>query len=509
MKGKRKKRVLIIHPVIEGNGLIYYFIMPMGLFSIADQLDKAGFEVRILNIGIEKIKDKNFSIKKYIRYFSPDYVGIDLHWYQYIFPALEIAKICKEEGAKVTLGGITATLFAEEIIRDYDFVDFVIKGDGELPFRFLVEGKPIEEIPNVVYRKDGKVITSPLRWYADIREINEFNFLRIDLMEHADEYLKKIPSSFVSYVNSRNKPKSMFFLFVGRGCSSLCSYCGGNLLFHKKISGRAKIALRSADNVARDIKTLYRMGVDTIYLEFEPYNLSDFYCEVMEILRKSKINNIGIYFGSWNLPDEKLLKIMSSVSDPDVSWVAISPESGSENIRFKNTNKHFTNEELYKVLKLCYNLKLNVSLHWAIGFPFETYKDVQKTFDVAEHIRKIFPYIQTISVIPIEPGSPMWLNPTYYRVRLYRRNFKDFYEYSKMLSLGKYPEHPIGYETENFSEKDLITLKLKAYREFYLNPRYIANRVKGTDMKTILMKGIVAFSLIFNNHKILWKIEKI
>jgi radical SAM superfamily enzyme YgiQ (UPF0313 family) len=55
--------------------------------------------------------------------------------------AIEIARLCKKlhPDSIVVLGGLTSTVFHEEIIRKHEFIDAVIKGEAEKPFVSFME----------------------------------------------------------------------------------------------------------------------------------------------------------------------------------------------------------------------------------------------------------------------------------------------------------------------------------------------------------------------------------
>lgn len=52
-----------------------------------------------------------------------------------------MAKIVKEKCPQtfITLGGFTASYFAQEIMENYPFIDSIIKGEGEIPIRELAK----------------------------------------------------------------------------------------------------------------------------------------------------------------------------------------------------------------------------------------------------------------------------------------------------------------------------------------------------------------------------------
>jgi anaerobic magnesium-protoporphyrin IX monomethyl ester cyclase len=79
-------------------------------------------------------------IKKIIIEKKPDIVVISCLFSTYFNEALEVAYIVKsiKSDTKIIVGGNHPTLFPEEVLKHF-CIDFVIRGDGEEPFRLLVE----------------------------------------------------------------------------------------------------------------------------------------------------------------------------------------------------------------------------------------------------------------------------------------------------------------------------------------------------------------------------------
>ena len=135
------------------------FIMPsVGILSIADYLSRNGYNVVVDNIGERMVSSVSFDVKKYIAELSAEVYAIELHWCVHSQGAIEIARLCKElhPDAMILLGELTATVFHEEIVRKYEFVDAVIRGEAEKPFLTLMrslEGhQSLDEVPNLTFR---------------------------------------------------------------------------------------------------------------------------------------------------------------------------------------------------------------------------------------------------------------------------------------------------------------------------------------------------------------------
>jgi len=120
---------------------------PIGFASLSEYLERHGLKVRIINVALKMLKDEELDVEQLIRRQRPVAFGIDLHWMAHVQGALALGEIIKRFHPKipVILGGLSATYFHEEILRDYPFVDFVVRGDStEQPLLQLL--KAIKEI---------------------------------------------------------------------------------------------------------------------------------------------------------------------------------------------------------------------------------------------------------------------------------------------------------------------------------------------------------------------------
>ncbi len=93
------------------------------------------FSTEVLHLGVEWIEDRNFSILDYIQEKSPRIVAFDLHWHHQSFDVMEMAKKVKASSPStfIVLGGYTASFFHEEIMKNFDAVDGIIRGEAEIP----------------------------------------------------------------------------------------------------------------------------------------------------------------------------------------------------------------------------------------------------------------------------------------------------------------------------------------------------------------------------------------
>jgi radical SAM superfamily enzyme YgiQ (UPF0313 family) len=126
---------------------------------MSDYLVRHGISVRIINIALKMLRNAAFDPGPYIQRLDARAFGIDLHWLPHVDGSLSLAELVKKHhpDKPVILGGLSATDYYEEIMRDYPFVDFIVCGDStEEPLRQLMEairsGSGYENVPNLVWR---------------------------------------------------------------------------------------------------------------------------------------------------------------------------------------------------------------------------------------------------------------------------------------------------------------------------------------------------------------------
>jgi hypothetical protein len=155
------QRLTRVYPLARGDRYIAKYArwpQPLGILSVGTYIKQhnPGVEVEILDgnnaLTLDEVKSR----------IDADLVGISATAGGYDH-AIEVAKVAKKRGAGVILGGAAATPLAKEILRYYDFVDAVIRYDGELAFSKYVAAAPLGSIENLVYRDSLEIKENPIR----------------------------------------------------------------------------------------------------------------------------------------------------------------------------------------------------------------------------------------------------------------------------------------------------------------------------------------------------------
>jgi len=449
--------VLYIHPAKHGVDSSYrglgtpYFFMPVGVIGLANLLQQEGLTVRGINYPAELRRDRNFNLRPWIKaQQGVRLVMVDLHWYEHAYGAISIARACRQAlpDARVLLGGITASLYATEILRSFPEVDFIIRGDAEEPLLALVtglsrQGPELPSIPNLSYRSNGQVVENDFSYCATSADLDELNFVDLDFLEHADWYgaLQFEPTSLT---DSKANPRG-HWLCLGRGCLFDCSFCGGGRESHRTFSGRRTITPRSIEKVAADIQRLEEKGIDQVSLALDPAILGPEYWKPLFAQLRSHRVHIGIYNEHFQLPSREFVEDFVHTADLSRSELALSLLSGSEKVRRLN-GKFYSNQQLNRILSLLKENQVPLFVYFSLNLPGEDERAFRRTLDVARRIGRYYPshLVKMINMMhTIDPCSPMSREPGRFSIQIEMQSFMDYYNYCRTTPAAR-PEVALG-----------------------------------------------------------------
>ena len=437
--------VLYIHPakheVDAGfQDLGYYFFIPVGVLGLVNLLSQEGLSVRGINYPAELIQNRAFRLRPWLAaQKGVKLILVDLHWYMHSYGALSVARACKQvlPGARVVLGGITASLFAAEILRSFPEVDFVIRGDAEEPLlglaRQLCSGAsvPFSSIPNLTYRAEGEVVENELAYTATSDDLDKLNFVALDFLEHANWY-GRLQFEPTTLTQSMSNPRG-HWLCIGRGCRYDCSFCGGGRQSHKLFAGRNGLVLRSAEKVVQDIQHLARKGIDQVSLNLDPAILPPEYWRAIFAQMRRLGVRIGINNELFQLPSQEFVEGFCRTADVERSELALSLLTGSEKVRRLN-GKHYTNQKLFEIVDVMKENQVPLYIYFSFNLPGEDEKAFRQTLRVAQRIRGSYPphLLKMINMAhTLDPCSPMSRKPRHYTIDIGLRSFEDYYQYCK------------------------------------------------------------------------------
>jgi anaerobic magnesium-protoporphyrin IX monomethyl ester cyclase len=151
----------------------------------------------------------------------------------------------------IVVGGYTPTFHAEDILREWQDVEYVVVREGEAAIVALMEHlrkqRPIEDVPNLFYRKDGSIQRNPEK---PLQDVNQLPWMKREWPETGD----------VTPIITR------------RGCMSRCSFCS-MVPFYDSSLGPLVRARRPSD-VVDEIEVCIAKGATEFMFYDDDFGLS-------------------------------------------------------------------------------------------------------------------------------------------------------------------------------------------------------------------------------------------
>ena len=301
----------------------FFFYIPMGCFGLCDLLVRQGIEARIFNPALYPQSRWPEHLQRVLTELQPTHVGFACHWQETAHGLLEALALVREWNPRAVTfaGGFTASYFAEDLVRTQPELDCVVIGDPEEPVTRLVQGTPMEAIPNLVWREAGEVRRSRATWLIDQPLFDRLAFADGAGLVDADLYFEKIAA------------KLGFPLLIGRGCVFDCEYCGGSRHAFRLHSGRTRPIVRAIPSILADLHRL-KPWTTVLYLCYENDQA------MIKALFRAIADDPGLRghftlnYGAWHLLDAEFLALYRQAFNHDRKPVfEFSPEVTSDEQR--------------------------------------------------------------------------------------------------------------------------------------------------------------------------------
>jgi B12-binding domain/radical SAM domain protein len=431
---------------------------PIGFTSLSEYLERHGLKVRIINVAMKMLKDDQFDVERLIRKNKPVAFGLDLHWMAHVQGALALAEIIKRlhPDIPVILGGLSATYYHGEILRQYPFIDFVMRGDStEKPVLQLLQtikkGGDFRSIPNLTYRDEkNRIQINPLTHVPE--NLDEITVDYRHIMKKVVRYVD--PTGYQPFIDWYTYPVTA--VFTCRGCIYSCKTCGGSAQTFRTMANRRRPAYRNPKLLAQDIFNISDhlhapvMIIGDIFQPGEEYGSA-----FLQEMKKRPITN-HVAFEFFVPPSRtQLEKIADSIPNFNIE---ISPESHDQEVR-KAFGRPYNNESLERMIGDAIDLgSKRIDLFFMTGLPKQTYPNVLETVDYCRSLlerfrpyNKLFPFISPLAPF-LDPGSAVFEAPEKYGYRLLYRTVEEH----RQASLAPSWKYILNYETQWMNRDEIV-----------------------------------------------------
>ncbi len=398
-----------------------------------------GFSCQIeeftINEEITKILDK-------IMVISPEVVAFSVYiWNFEMVKKLSVLLKQINENIIIIYGGPEVSFDCIEHLETMEG-DFIIFGEGELTFVDLMkainEGKPLEDIEGICYKKEGKAYLNGKRKKMD---------------------LKNLP---YPYGDEENLEGKLAYIETSRGCPYQCSYCLS--------SSEIDLRFVSFDRVKTFIDRLLTTKSKIIKFIDRTFNIHP---EAMKIWAYIISLDTPVTFHFEISPDlikEEHIELLIKAPEGRIQF-EVGVQSTKPDV-LKIINRHMGYDQVVKKLLLLKKLK-NIHTHMDLiaGLPMDTFDSFLVSFN---SLYQIEPDMLQLGFLKIIKGTPM---------------ARDAKKYGMVYS--PYPPYEI-LKTNWMSYRDLRRLhEIEEMVETYYN----SGRFKTA--LSYLLKGVKDFSSFY------------
>jgi radical SAM superfamily enzyme YgiQ (UPF0313 family) len=293
-------------------------------------------------------------------------------------PANKAAKKVKEvkPSTKVVVGGPHPSLCPEEL-EQLEYIDHIIKGEGEITFPKLLNDF-------AAGRDNPKVIQGqPLE--------------NLDESPWADRNLFGYPEEpFVPFL----KPPFVT-LIAGRGCKYNCNYCQPA----ERIMFGPKVRRRSVTNFINELKLLRERYAFNSFMIHDDC-LTEDRNWVIEFCKQYKAEGFTQPFVAQSRADIicKHRDMVNLLFEAGLRLFIIGFESGSDRV-LRFLRKGCTRAKNLEAAQICHETGIKIWANYMLGLPTETKEEVKETLTMLQEIK---PYHCSPAFYTPHPGSDLF-----------------------------------------------------------------------------------------------------
>lgn len=344
--------------------------MKILLTTLNSKFIHTNLAIRYLNQMVKDIEDIDVDIREYTINNELDFILKDIYannydvilFSTYIWNVNDIVKICNNlkkvnKNVKIALGGPEVTYDSEESMKKYDFVDYILYGEGELVFREFVKSLKgdidIKDVNGIVYRNNGEIVRN-----KPMKDI---------------ENLDIIPSPYVD-LNKAEYENRIVYYETSRGCPFNCQYCLSSTL--------QGLRYFSIDRVKSDLKALIDARVSQIKFIDRTFNANKkFAMEIMQFLMENDNDYTTYHFEvTAHLLTEDMLEFLKGCKE-GLFQFEIGVQTTNEKVLEAVGRRDDFSKLSYVVQKIASYRNIHQHLDLIAGLPYEDYNSFENSFN--------------------------------------------------------------------------------------------------------------------------------
>ncbi|HKI49766.1 MAG TPA: radical SAM protein [Desulfobacteria bacterium] len=217
-------RIVLVHPTgsnwVPGKkdiAAVANRMAPLGLLSIASYLEREGHEVFVIDcLGPYALKRDNDAHVQSILQNDPHLVGFSATTSGFL-DGYDLAVRIKAQSphVKTVFGGVHISALGAKLLDDYEAIDYLCMGEGEVTLTELASGKAPAHVEGLAWRDGDRTMLNPPR-----PQIFDLDDLPFPAYEKVEGFPKGYNLPLFSYIHTPGAT-----MVTSRGCPYQCSFC--------------------------------------------------------------------------------------------------------------------------------------------------------------------------------------------------------------------------------------------------------------------------------------------
>ncbi|HSR68495.1 MAG TPA: radical SAM protein [Acidobacteriota bacterium] len=336
-----------------------------GMYYVASSLEESGYPVVTLNRQWDP--PNPLTLASEINSHQPSLIGFTLYDQTLPMAKSTLSLLRLAYKGPIVVGGYTPTFHAEDLLRQWPEIDYVVMREGEHAIVALMEhleGKrPIEEVPNLVYRDNGEIRFNP---------------------EHSLVDVTKIPWP----VREWPQQGDVTPIVTRRGCMSRCTFCS-MVPFYDTSLGPI-VRRREPSDVVDEIAHCVDQGATNFMVYDDDFGMSAKFdrqwCQdFLDEIRRRKVTFC------WGIETRVADVIRGSALLPEMIELGLSHMSlGMESIlprQLKLYNKGYKQEHIFQALEIAESLSIDYQTNVIFWDPWITMDEAAEHLALMDQIK--------------------------------------------------------------------------------------------------------------------------
>src|SRR5215467_11628460 len=348
--------------------------LPMSIMSLGAVLENR-YMYHIVDGNFET--DLEARLVRTIAETGARYLGITVMPGPQLLQAIPITRNLKRMFPRLQIvwGGYFPTLHANTVLQS-GFVDFVIRGQGELSFLELIDAletrTSFEHIPGLSFRRGDEIVHNPKRPVTDPNSLPPMPYHRVDVKR----YIGK------TYLGNRTMTYHSSF-----GCPFLCGFCAVAALYKSRWVGKKASAV-----VDEILWFKQQYGVNAV--EFVDNNF--FVAERRTVEIASGLRGHGISWWAEARPDTLMLYSGSTwrdMRDSGCKMIFFGAESSSDDtLELLNKGGKQTTDMILELAARAKSFDIIPEFSFVLGTPSDDVDgDIERDIEYIRRIKRINP----------------------------------------------------------------------------------------------------------------------